>query len=149
MSYFTIKELTNSSTAKKLGIDNTPTPEIRVKLNTLISALDKIRERYGKPIKVTSGYRCPELNRAVGGAVNPDGTPKSQHCKGEAADLVGENKAETKKIFEIAKEIGNYDQLLFETNKAGSVWVHISYKASGNRKIINENFRAWKNKLSF
>ena len=142
MSYFTIKELTNSSTAKKLGIDNTPTPEIRVKLNTLISALDKIRERYGKPIKVTSGYRCPELNRAVGGAVNSDGTPKSQHCKGEAADLVGENKAETKKIFEIAKEIGNYDQLLFETNKAGSVWVHLSYKASGNRKIINENFRA-------
>ena len=142
MSYFTIKELSNSSTAKKLGIDNTPTPEIRVKLNTLISALDKIREQYGKPITVTSGYRCPELNRAVGGAVNPDGTPKSQHCKGEAADLVGENKAETKKIFEIAKEIGNYDQLLFETNKAGAVWVHISYKASGNRKIINENFRA-------
>ena len=142
MSYFTIKELTNSSTAKKLGIDNTPTPEIRVKLNILISALDKIRDRYGKPIKVTSGYRCPELNKAVGGAVNPDGTPKSQHCKGEAADLVGENKAETKKIFDIAKELGNYDQLLFETNKAGAVWVHISYKASGNRKIINENFRA-------
>ena len=142
MSYFTIKELTNSSTAKKIGIDNTPTPEIRVKLNTLISALDKIREQYGKPITVTSGYRCPELNRAVGGAVNPDGTPKSQHCKGEAADLIGENKAETKKIFEIAKELGNYDQLLFETNKGGSVWVHISYKASGNRKIINENFRA-------
>ena len=142
MSYFTIKELSNSSTAKKLVIDNTPTPEIRVKLNTLISVLDKIRERYGKPITVTSGYRCPELNRAVGGAVNPDGTPKSQHCKGEAADLVGENKAETKKIFDIAKELGNYDQLLFETNKAGAVWVHISYKSSGNRKIINENFRA-------
>jgi len=142
MSYFTIKELSNSQTAKKLGIDNTPTPEIRVKLNTLISALDKIREQYGKPITVTSGYRCPELNRAVGGALNPDGTPKSQHCKGEAADLIGENKAETKKIFEIAKKLGNYDQLLFETNKGGSVWVHISYKATGNRKIINENFRA-------
>ena len=142
MSYFTIKELTNSQTAKKLGIDNTPTPEIRVKLNTLISALDKIREQYGKPITVTSGYRCPELNRAVGGAVNPDGTPKSQHCKGEAADLIGENKKKKKKIFEIAKDLGNYDQLLFETNKGGSVWVHISYKATGNRKIINENFRA-------
>ena len=142
MSYFTIKELSNSQTAKKLGIDNTPTPEIRVKLNTLISALDKIREQYGKPITVTSGYRCPELNRAVGGAVNPDGTPKSQHCKGEAADLIGENKNETKKIFEIAKELGNYDQLLFEINKTKAVWVHISYKATGNRKIINENFRA-------
>ncbi|HRS68538.1 MAG TPA: D-Ala-D-Ala carboxypeptidase family metallohydrolase [Paludibacteraceae bacterium] len=141
MSYFTIKELSNSSTAKKLGIDNTPTPEIRAKLNTLISVLDKIREQYGKPITVTSGYRCPELNKAVGGAVNPDGTPKSQHCKGEAADLVGANKAETKKIFEIAKELGNYDQLLFETNKAGSVWVHISYKASGNRKMCIDNYK--------
>ena len=142
MSYFTIKELTSSQTAKKLGIDNTPTPEVRVKLNTLIYALDKIRERYGKPITVTSGYRCPALNKAVGGAVNPDGTPKSQHCKGEAADIVGENKTETKKIFDIAKELGNYDQLLFETNSNGAVWVHISYKATGNRKIINENFRA-------
>ena len=142
MSYFTIQELTNSQTAKKLGIDNTPTPEIVEKLNVLISALDKIRAKYGKPISVTSGYRCAELNKAVGGAVNPNGTPKSQHCKGEAADIVGVNKAETKKIFDIAKKLGNYDQLLFETNKAGSVWVHISYKASGNRKIINENFRA-------
>ena len=97
--------------------------------------LDKIRERYGKPIVVTSGYRCPELNKAVGGVKS------SQHVKGEAADLVGENKAETKKIFEIAKEIGNYDQLLFETNKAGSVWVHISYKASGNRKMCIDNYK--------
>ena len=63
MSYFTIKELSKSSTAEKLGIDNTPAPEIRAKLNTLISALDKIREQYGKPIIVTSGYRCPELNK--------------------------------------------------------------------------------------
>lgn len=141
MNYFTIKELSKSSTAEKLGIDNTPTPEIRAKLNTLISVLDKIREQYGKPITVTSGYRCPELNMAVGGAVNPDGTPKSQHCKGEAADLIGENKAETKKIFGIAKELGNYDQLLFETNKDGGVWVHISYKASGNRNMCIDNYK--------
>ena len=141
MSYFTIKELSKSSTAEKLGIDNTPTPEIRAKLNTLISVLDKIREQYGKPIFVTSGYRCPELNKAVGGAGNPDGTPKSQHCKGEAADLVGENKAETKKIFQIAKDLGNYDQLLFETNKAGGVWVHISQKAIANRKMGIDNYK--------
>ena len=135
MSYFTIKELSKSSTAEKLGIDNTPTPEIRAKLNTLISALDKIREQYGKPIFVTSGYRCPMLNKAVGG-VN-----SSQHVKGEAADLVGRNDNETRKIFETAKALGNFDQLLYEKNSKGSIWVHISYKASGNRTMCIDNYK--------
>ena len=135
MSYFTIKELSKSSTAEKLGIDNTPTPEIRAKLNILISALDKIREQYGKPIFVTSGYRCPELNKAVGG-VN-----SSQHVKGEAADLVGRNDDETRKIFETAKALGNFDQLLYEKNSKGSIWVHISYKASGNRTMCIDNYK--------
>ena len=135
MSYFTIKELSKSSTAENLGIDNTPTPEICAKLNTLISALDKIREQYGKPIIVTSGYRCPELNKAVGG-VN-----SSQHVKGEAADLVGRNDNETRKIFETAKALGNFDQLLYEKNSKGSIWVHISYKASGNRNMCIDNYK--------
>ena len=135
MSYFTIKELSRSSTAEKLGIDNTPPPEICAKLNTLISALDKIREQYGKPIIVTSGYRCPELNKAVGG-VN-----SSQHVKGEAADLVGRNDNETRKIFETAKALGNFDQLLYEKNSKGSIWVHISYKASGNRTMCIDNYK--------
>ena len=135
MSYFTIKELSRSSTAEKLGIDNTPTPEIRAKLNILISALDKTREQYGKPIFVTSGYRCPELNKAVGG-VN-----SSQHVKGEAADLVGRNDDETRKIFETAKALGNFDQLLYEKNSKGSIWVHISYKASGNRTMCIDNYK--------
>ena len=135
MSYFTIKELSKSSTAENLGIDNTPTPEIRAKLNTLISALDKIREQYGKPIFVTSGYRCPELNKAVGG-VN-----SSQHVKGEAADLVGRNDDETRKIFETAKALGKFDQLLYEKNSKGSIWVHLSYKASGNRTMCIDNYK--------
>ena len=135
MSYFTIKELSKSSTAENLGIDNTPPPEIRAKLNILISALDKIREQYGKPIIVTSGYRCPELNKAVGG-VN-----SSQHVKGEAADLVGRNDNETRKIFETAKALGNFDQLLYEKNSKGSIWVHISYKASGNRTMCIDNYK--------
>ena len=135
MRYFTIKELSKSSTAEKLGIDNTPAPEICAKLNTLISALDKIREQYGKPIFVTSGYRCPELNKAVGG-VN-----SSQHVKGEAADLVGRNDDETRKIFETAKALGNFDQLLYEKNSKGSIWVHISYKSSGNRTMCIDNYK--------
>ena len=135
MSYFTIKELSRSSTAEKLGIDNTPTPEIRAKLNTLISVLDKIREQYGKPIFVTSGYRCPMLNKAVGG-VN-----SSQHVKGEAADLVGRNDDDTRKIFETAKAFGQFDQLLYEKNSKGNIWVHISYKASGNRTMCIDNYK--------
>ena len=137
MSYFTIKELTNSSTAKKLGIDNTPTPEIRVKLNTLISALDKIRERYGKPIKVTSGYRCPELNRAVGGAVNPDGTPKSQHCKGEAADCVFMKDGKAVPIIDVLK-VGK--ELCFDQMIAYPTFVHFSYtRLRANRKMVLYN----------
>ena len=135
MKYFTIEELSHSETANRKGIDNTPTPEIRVKLNTLISALDKIRERYGKPITVTSGYRCPALNKAVGG-VN-----SSQHVKGEAADLVGRNDDETRKIFETAKAFGQFDQLLYEKNSKGNIWVHISYKASGNRTMCIDNYK--------
>ena len=77
MKYFTMKELTKSSTADKLGIDNTPTPEASVALSNLVThVLDPLREMYGKAITVNSGYRCPKLNAAVGGAKN------SQHMRG-------------------------------------------------------------------
>ena len=68
MKYFTMKELTKSSTADKLGIDNTPTTEASVALSNLVThVLDPLREMYGKAITVNSGYRCPKLNAAVGG----------------------------------------------------------------------------------
>ena len=69
MKYFTIAELCRSTTADNKCIDNTPAPEIREKLQTLIEELlDPIREAWGKPIRVNSGYRCPALNQAVRGA---------------------------------------------------------------------------------
>jgi uncharacterized protein YcbK (DUF882 family) len=69
--YFTIKELTKSSVATKKKISNTPTKEIENKLEALIeNVLDPLRELYGKPITVNSGYRCPALNKAVGGVSN-------------------------------------------------------------------------------
>jgi len=69
MKYFTIKELTTSSTATRLKIDNTPTEEVVNNLESLVNnILDKIREAYGKPITVNSGYRCPKLNTAIGGS---------------------------------------------------------------------------------
>ena len=136
MKYFTIKELSHSETANRKGIDNTPTVDAVVSMTTLINeCLDPVRELYGKPITVTSGFRCPMLNQAVGG-VN-----SSQHVKGEAADLVGRNDDETRKIFETAKAFGQFDQLLYEKNSKGNIWVHISYKASGNRTMCIDNYK--------
>ena len=83
MKYFTISEMLKSDTARKHGIWNGATKEHEENLRALIeNVLDPLRERYGKPLRVTSGYRCPKLNNLVGG------TPNSQHMRGEAADIV-------------------------------------------------------------
>lgn len=135
-NYFTLKEMTESDTARRNVINNTPNLEVCDRLHLLITeCLNPIREAYGKPITVTSGYRCERLNFVVGGKSN------SQHIKGEAADLVGKNVEETRKIFEIARRLGNYDQLLYERSKTAR-WVHISYKAKGNRKQAIDNYNA-------
>jgi len=132
--YFNIKELSYSRIAAEKGINNTPNGDAKRKLELLIDkCLDPIRQVYGKPITVSSGYRNYLLNQLVGGK------DTSQHLKGEAADIVGNNEKETRRIFEIAKQ-GNYDQLLFERDKKGNVWVHISYKAEGNRKQCIDNY---------
>ena len=133
--YFSIKELSYSRIAAEKGINNTPNSDAKRNLELLIDkCLDPIREAYGKPITVSSGYRNYLVNQLVGGK------DTSQHLKGEAVDLVGNNDKETRRIFEVAKELGNYDQLLFERSKKGSVWVHISYKAEGNRKQCIDNY---------
>lgn len=132
--YFSIKELSYSRIAAEKGINNTPNSDAKRKLELLIDkCLDPIRQAYGKPITVSSGYRNYLVNQLVGGKAT------SQHLKGEAADVVGNNEKETRRIFEIAKQ-GNYDQLLFERNNKGNVWVHISYKAEGNRKQCIDNY---------
>ena len=84
MQHFTIQELTKSATAERLAIDNTPPRAAQRMLTILVEQLlDPIRRRYGAPIIVTSGYRCPALNTAVGGVAN------SHHIVGCAADIVG------------------------------------------------------------
>lgn len=128
-NYFTIKELSASTTARAKGIDNTPSQAVCDKLHLLITeCLNPIREAYGKPITVTSGYRCAALNKAVGGKAT------SQHTKGEAADLVGKTPEETKKIYDIAKALWSFDQLLFESN-GKSTWVHISYVSKEKNRL--------------
>lgn len=129
MKYFTMKELAKSSTADKLGIDNTPTSEASAQLSNLVThVLDPLREMYGKAITVNSGYRCPKLNAAVGGAKT------SQHMRGEAADITVGSKTENKKLFELIRDNLPFDQLLNESDYS---WVHVSYVSSSkNRKQI-------------
>ena len=128
MKYFTINELTKSSTALSKGINNTPTKDIENKLIQLVNkVLDPLREWYKKPIVVTSGYRCPALNKAVKGAVS------SQHMKGEAADIKSTSISENKKLFDYIKNNLDFDQLIWEY---GGKWIHVSYKSNGNRKQV-------------
>lgn len=128
MKYFTLKELTRSITATAKGIDNTPTPEVEKNLTLLVeNVLDPLREIYGKPITVNSGYRCPELNKAVGGSKTSD------HVKGFAADITGGSKEENERIFNIIKHNFHFKQLIDEK---GFSWVHVSYDPSNLKNQI-------------
>lgn len=130
MKYFTIKELCKSSTATKLGIDNSPNSEIVNNLNKLVEfILDPLREEYGKPINVNSGYRCDALNKAVGGSKT------SHHRYGLAADITGRSKSENKKLFDLAQKLDlPFDQLINESNYS---WVHISYSDKPRKQILH------------
>ena len=135
MKYFTIKELCKSETARRNGIDNTPSKQIEQNLVRLIDTiLDRIREEYGSAIRVSSGYRCKLLNSLVGGAKN------SQHLYGEAADLVPVD-GNTRRLFDICKKLMDEGviecgQLIWEYgDKNSPKWVHISLP---NTKHHNE-----------
>lgn len=118
IKYFRLSEFINSATAKRLGIDNIPSFEVVDNLNRLADYLDGIRVKLGKPILVSSGYRCPMLNKAVGGVVN------SQHLKGLAADLVC---ADMESLEKVLRETGGFDQLIKEHRKGSkSFWFHVS-----------------------
>lgn len=130
MKYFTIEELSASTEARKMGIDNTPTPEARANLTDLADAvLDPLRERYGYPIHVSSGYRCPRLNKAVGGS------PTSQHVKGEAADIYVANKRDKAMLFSMIYYLLPFDQLIWEKgDDEAPAWIHVSYRGGNNRR---------------
>lgn len=128
--YFTLDELTRSNTAAINNIDNAPTGvDTRQALEALMThLLDPARELWGAPIVVTSGYRCPRLNRAVGGAV------RSQHLVGEAADITAGSRSDNKRLFERIVSSGlAFDQLIDER---GYSWLHLSYRKGGNRNQI-------------
>lgn len=127
MMYFTMKELTSSATAKRLGIDNTPSVEVKNNLEALVNnVLDPLRKKWGRPIVVTSGYRCPALNKAVKGASG------SQHQYGQAADIrtVSDSREDNMKLLRCILESGlPFDKLIAEyvDEKGRPDWIHISF----------------------
>lgn len=128
-----LNETITSQTATRKKINNTPTPAIIQNLEATAQAIfQPIREHFGVPIRVSSGYRSPALNLAVGGARN------SQHLTGQALDLQGTNGITNAQIYHFAKDNLNFDQLIWEfgTDKEPA-WVHISYRKDGkNRKQV-------------
>lgn len=145
MRYFTIEELEHSDTATKYKIDNTSNGETRTNLIKLIELLlDPIRTKWGKPIKVNSGYRCSKLNRMVGGVST------SQHVLGEAADITVGSPEENRKLFEMILSMNIlFDQLILED---GGKWIHISLKwrvVSKNRRQVLLGIRNSKGKMYY
>lgn len=121
--YFTLAELLQSNTALACKIPNLPTWQQVENLNRLVSTiLDPVRALYGKPIKVSSGFRSPSLNAKVGGVSN------SQHKQGLAADLQANNLSDLKQAILSANV--PFDQLI-EEQKGATKWLHISAAANG------------------
>ena len=124
MKYFSLCEMTRSDTARRLGIDNTPSDEIKKNLTLFIEkVLDPIREDWGSPISVSSGYRCPELNAKVGGAKT------SGHLYGYCADL--QVKGDLRKLSCFVKDWMKdhhmkWDELLYESS-GGVTWLHFCW----------------------
>ncbi|MDO4496748.1 MAG: D-Ala-D-Ala carboxypeptidase family metallohydrolase [Bacteroidales bacterium] len=135
-AHFRLSEFTRSATAQKLGIDNSLDPtraehhHLIDSLRTLCSSvLEPLRQHYHTPIVVTSGYRCPELNRAVGGK------EWSQHLKGQAADIRVPDAATGRRWLEWIRTHCDFDQLIWETADKRTFWIHVSFaRTSPNRK---------------
>lgn len=129
MRYFTIAELCRSNIADRFGIDNRCKKEHVAHLTALVEhVLDPLREAYGKPINVNSGFRSEKLNRKIGGAATSD------HLKGMAADITGGNPKENQRLFNLIQELGlPFKQLIDEKNFS---WIHVSYDPANLKKQI-------------
>lgn len=127
-AHFTLGELIKSGVAERKGIDNTPPDDLLPKLKHLCEELlEPVRAHFGVPFRPNSGYRSPDLNKAVGGS------SKSQHCKAEAVDI----EIASVSNYDLAvwiKENLKFDQVILECYQQGvpgSGWVHVSLKHDG------------------
>jgi hypothetical protein len=124
---FNLIEFTSSETASRRGIDNTPSIAVIENLRLLCeNVLQPLRDKYGKSINITSGYRSPKLNKAIGGSTT------SQHCFGQAADIQVDKK-DYLKVWEILKTLP-FDQIIFEFGtESAPDWIHVSFVEGKNR----------------
>lgn len=127
MRHFTFQEFERSEKAYQLAIDNTMPEVARKNVAALVdTVLDPLREAWGGPISVSSGYRCPELNRNIKNA-----SKTSQHMTGEAADISVGNPVDNRRLAQKLLDLKlPFDQLI---NEHGWAWVHVSYRADNNR----------------
>jgi len=127
--HFTLEEMVKSQTALRMGLDNSPGPD---QLEALVSlcefALEPIRNHYERPVIVSSGFRALAVNKAIGSK------DKSQHTKGQAADIESPGLDNLELYYWIAENL-DFDQLILEyySGEPSSGWVHVSYVGSENR----------------
>jgi len=131
--HLSLAEVTRSESAKRRGISNMPTPAHIENFKLLAeNVFEPVRENFGKPIHISSGYRSDALNKAVGGSKT------SQHCTGEAIDIDMDGSTggvTNKMVFDYIKDNLNFDQLIWEFGTASNPdWVHVSYKSTGKQR---------------
>ena len=131
--HLSLAEVTKSDTAKRRGVSNMPTEAHIANFKLLAENIfEPIRNHFGKPIFISSGYRSAELNKAIGGAAS------SQHCQGEAIDIDMDGRpggVTNKMVFDFIKENLNFDQLIWEFGTATNPdWVHVSYESTGKQR---------------
>ena len=131
--HLALAEVVRSETAKRKGISNMPTEEHTKNFKLLAEKIfEPIREHFGVPIHISSGYRSVELNRAINGSLS------SQHCQGEAIDIDMDgtpNGVTNRMVFDYIKDNLEFDQLIYEFGDSNNPdWVHVSYESTGKQR---------------
>ena len=138
--HITLKEALRSNTARRLGIENMPDNDTLITMQiTAEHIFEPLRNNFNEPIYISSFYRSPELNTAIGGS------SRSQHCLGEAIDIDDVySKANNADFFNYIKDKLEFDQLILEfyrDNEPTSGWIHCSYSSNANRQQSLRAFR--------
>ena len=146
--YVSMGEISYSDTAKRKGIDNDPKGEHLENMKITCEAIHTpLREHFGKPIFISSGYRSAALNKAIGGSSSSD------HCNGRAIDLDQDYKGTgvtNRMVFDFVKDNLEFDQLIWEFGSSENPdWVHVGYRPGANRKQILRAIRDKNGKTSY
>jgi len=127
---FTLAELTHSDAAVRRGLDNSPDDEAIANLRKLAATLEEVRSLLGVPIVISSGYRAPAVNKAVGGSST------SAHCRGLAADFIAPGFGTPQEVARAIRDSGiKFDQLIYE-----GTWVHLSIDPKMRRQVLTAHF---------